>query len=198
MYNTLVYRKNRGKKFSLLIFFILFGILLYLLYYYYSPQIFYKKTDYNRLIDDCAKRHSVDPSLIKAVIWTESRFEPNARGTKGEVGLMQIRPEHGAATDWADSNEMERPSIGVLFRPEINIEIGTWYLAKALKKWHGYKYQYELALSEYNAGRTGMKPWVPDTFDGEVVENITIPSTKHYVKSIMKKYEWYAARRKVE
>ena len=198
MYSTIVYRKNRGKKISLLIFFILFGIILSLVYYYYSPQLFYKKTDYNSLIDDCAKRHSVDPALIKAVIWTESRFNPNARGQKGEIGLMQIRPENGAATDWAENKNLETPSIGVLFRPELNIEIGTWYLAQALRNWNGYKYQYELALSEYNAGRTGMKEWVPDTFDGEVVNNITISSTKSYVKSIMQKYQWYAERREVE
>jgi soluble lytic murein transglycosylase len=177
---------------------ILFAIILYLLYYFCSPHFFYKKTDYKHIIKDCARRHCVDPALIKAVIWQESRFSPNAKGRKGEVGLMQIRPKYGAATDWARAHGVEVPSIGLLYRPELNIEIGTWYLGKALKNWHGYKYQYQLALSEYNAGRAGMKEWVPDKFDGEVVENIKIPSTKAYVKAIMKRYEWYAARRRVE
>ena len=182
----------------MLLFFVAFTAILVSLYYYYAPELLYKKTNYDTIIQETAQRYCVDPALIKAVIWQESEFKPNARGSKGEIGLMQIRAEQGAAADWAAAHNTIIPSKGLLFRPELNIEIGTWYLAQALRNWEGYKHQYELALSEYNAGRTGMKPWVPDTFDGDVVENITIDSTKEYVKSIMKQYRVYAGRREAE
>ncbi len=195
MYNTIIYRKNRGKKISLLVLMILFTVSLVVLYNRYSYVLFYGTPNYNSLIADSAKKYYIDPLLLKAVIWHESKFDPNALGKKGEIGLMQIRPEHGAASDWAEKNKVELPCPGLLARPELNIEIGAWYLAKALYNWEEYKYQYELALSEYNAGRTGMKPWVPNEFDGKVVENITIPSTKEYVKSVMKKYQRYTERR---
>ena len=47
---------------------------------------------YDELIVKAGQRNNVDPCLIKAVIWKESRFDKRARGLKGEVGLMQIMP----------------------------------------------------------------------------------------------------------
>ena len=198
MYNKVNYRKNRGKKFALLFFLICFVILLTYLYHEYAPVFFYAESNYDSIISETAKRHHIDPDLIRAVICQESKFNPNAVGSKGEVGLMQIRPEKGAVSDWIKKHKQKIRCRGVLFRPELNIEIGTWYLSEAVKNWAGYKYQYELALSEYNAGRNGMKQWVPDTFDGEVVENITISSTKIYVKSIMKQFQKYAEKKEVK
>jgi soluble lytic murein transglycosylase len=198
LYNRVIYRKNRGKRFALFLFLICFVAALTYLYHEYAPVFFFAKNNYDSIISETAKRHHIDPDLVRAVIWQESKFNPNAVGSKGEVGLMQIRPEKGAVTDWEKRHKQKIKCRGILFRPELNIEIGTWYLSEAVKNWSGYKYQYELALSEYNAGRSGMKPWVPDTFDGKVVENITIPSTKAYVKSIMKQFQKYAEKREVK
>src|SRR5258708_18248531 len=52
-----------------------------------------------------ARRYGVDPALVKAVVWRESRFHPQARGRVGELGLMQIREE--AAQEWADAEHDE-------------------------------------------------------------------------------------------
>lgn len=199
MYTKVIHRKHRSKKYLFLIAVVIFMSMLgWYLYQYYEP-LFSAPVDYTSLIQDAAKRHSIDPNLLKAVIWQESRFQPNIRGKHREIGLMQIRPEHGAASDWMAEHNQDLCE-GVLFNPELNIEIGSWYLGRALKRWAGYKYQYELALSEYNAGRKGMQPWVPPSNkpDAEVIPNITIPSTKAYVQSIMDKFQEYSRQSQVE
>jgi peptidoglycan lytic transglycosylase len=198
MYNKIIHRKHRNKK--IIIFILLSSVFFttcWYMYRYYEP-LFFAKTDYSNLIEDAAQRHCIDPFLLKAVIWQESRFQANIRGKNNEIGLMQIRPEYGAVTDWLNEHEAKIACEGVLFKPDLNIEIGSWYLGRALKRWTGYKYQYELALSEYNAGLKGMQPWVPRNYDGEVIEHITIPSTKAYIQAIMKRYEYYAERREVK
>jgi len=156
-------------------------------------QLLAPENDYDALIAAAARRHDVDPDLLKALVWRESGFDANAVGSHGEVGLTQLRVENGAVAEWASRHGEPVPPRGVLFRPEINLDIGAWYLSRALRHWEGYKNQYELALSEYNAGRKGMSSWVPDSPDGEVVSKITISSTKEYVQSIMERYRYYAS-----
>ena len=93
---------------------------------------------YDTLILEISERHGVDPCLIKAVIWRESGFRPYARGTSGEIGLMQIMPDK-AVSDWARKHRRPDPPKGSLFTPRLNIEIGTWYLSRALRRWNSYK-----------------------------------------------------------
>lgn len=154
--------------------------------------VFARYSMWDRSIEDAARRNNVDPRLVKAVIWRESRFRPDASGLAGEVGLMQIRPQ-GAVADWARVNGVEAPCRGALFTPELNIEIGSWYLGKALRKWSGYKECFELALCEYNAGAKRAEAWRPLSPDESVKDRINISSTLAYVNSIMVKYGEYQA-----
>jgi soluble lytic murein transglycosylase len=160
--------------------------------------LFSPRSDYDAMIDVAAERHDVDPRLLKALVWKESGFDANAVGSRGEIGLTQLRMEHGAVAEWASARGEPPPPKGVLFRPEINLDIGAWYLSRALRHWEGFDRQYELALSEYNAGRTGMSPWIPESPDGEVLSNITIQSTKEYVRAVMERYRLYVAEREAE
>lgn len=147
---------------------------------------------YDRQIRKVAQRHGVDPELIRALIWKETggTFDPDTRGKAGEVGLMQVLPK-ASVTDWARINRRKLPTNLELTDPELNIEIGTWYLARALKYWRKYDQQIELALCEYNAGRTRAERWKPEKKDGNAVVRIDIDSTKAYVTDIMKKYREY-------
>lgn len=147
---------------------------------------------YDRQIRKVAQRHGVDPELIRALIWKETggTFDPDTRGKAGEVGLMQVLPK-ASVTDWARINRRKLPTNLELTDPELNIEIGTWYLARALKYWRKYDQQIELALCEYNAGRTRAERWKPEKKDGNAVVRIDIDSTKSYVTDIMKKYREY-------
>ena len=152
--------------------------------------VFARYSMWDRSIVEASRRNNVDPRLVKAVIWRESRFRSDASGLAGEVGLMQIRSE-GAVADWARFNGIEIPPRGVLYNPELNIEIGSWYLGKAVRKWSGYKECFELALCEYNAGAKRSEAWRPLSPDESVRERINISSTLAYVNSIMSKYNEY-------
>ena len=85
------------------------------------------------LIAAAAARHGVDPLLVKAVIWQESRFQPEKLGAHGERGLMQVTEP--AAQDWVQALGVETFVPEDLLDPKTNIEVGTWYLAQALKHW---------------------------------------------------------------
>jgi soluble lytic murein transglycosylase len=193
MYTKIVHRKHRGTKLIFFSFsFALFFIIVYYLYRHYD-ELFLTRTNYQQLIEEAAIRHDMSPLLLKAVIWQESRFKANIVGSHKEIGLMQIRPNYGAVTDWEKEHNQKIKCKGILFNPELNIEIGAWYLGRALKRWNTYKHHKELALSEYNAGLKGMRPWIPSERDGKVISRITIPSTKEYVSGIIRKYNEYKA-----
>lgn len=138
-----------------------------------------------------AKKHSLEPELVRAVIWKESRFNPDSIGKIGEIGLMQITD--GAVQDWARVNRQPIPSRQELFQPETNLEIGCWYLAHTGKHWDGYASQEILQLAEYNAGRTIVKKeWAPQSPEHPVsLEQITYPSTQSYIKQILERRDHY-------
>ena len=149
-----------------------------------------KNIDYDKIIREAAQRNQVDPRLLKAVIWRESRFDPMTEGKAGEVGLMQIMPDL-AVVDWAKAKGKDVPFRAALFDPELNIEIGSWYLGRAIRRWNKYRDCYVLALCEYNAGLTRANKWKPANPNGDVRKRITIPSTRTYVNDIMDRYEKY-------
>ena len=80
----------------------------------------------------------LDPNLIRAVIWTESRCNPRARSPKGAQGLMQLMP--ATARDYGVTDA---------FDPQQNIRAGARYLRDLLAYFSG---NLELALAAYNAG----------------------------------------------
>lgn len=156
-----------------------------------------RSSRYDRIIRNAGLRNNIDPMLIKAVIWRESRFDRKARGLKGEIGLMQIMPGSGyAAADWARVHRCKLPSKGALFDPELNIDIGSWYLSRALKRYSGYRDSIALALCEYNAGARRTADWKPAKKNDPVPDRITIPSTRQYVKDILKRYRYYKRQEK--
>lgn len=156
----------------------------------HSRGTFVDDTLYANEIKQAAARHNVDPQLVRAVVFQESRFKHDAVGRKGEAGLMQVMPKNAAA-DWARLNGRKTPSHAELMQVELNLEIGVWYLAKALNKWQKYKDQIPLALIQYNAGERRAERWKPETFDGDAVSRIKIPSTSAYVKNTMRRYRKY-------
>ena len=94
----------------------------------------------------------------------------------------------GAPEEWARVHKRKCPSRLKLYRVDTNINIGCWYLARAVRYWKRYRGCYELALVEYNAGRKNAEKCKPETFDGDVIPQIKIPSTQKYVSGIMSNY----------
>ncbi|MBI3878171.1 MAG: lytic transglycosylase domain-containing protein [Verrucomicrobia bacterium] len=136
-----------------------------------------------------ARRYGVDPALVKAVVWRESKFDPHARGRAGEIGLMQIMPS--VASEWA---EAERVTLYSLYDPETNIRCGAWQLARLLKRYRNTDNPVPYALAAYNAGPGNAQKWMQGaavTSGAVFIEQIGFPSTKNYVKAVMERYASY-------
>ena len=88
---------------------------------------------YDELIVAAGQRYHVDPMLVKAVVWRESRFDPHKVGRSGERGLMQVTD--AAGKDWARSEKIETFVPTDLFDPKVNLEAGAWYVSKAAEHW---------------------------------------------------------------
>lgn len=147
-------------------------------------------TRYDEIIRQAGLRNGVDPALLKAVIWRESKFDRFTIGSRGEIGLMQLMPNYSPA-DWAAAHKRATPSPGALSDPELNIEIGSWFLGRALRRWSSYKDGVILALCEYNAGFQRADAWKPPQKSGSMKDRIGIRTTRVYVQSILEKQKEY-------
>ena len=140
------------------------------------------------LVVKIAQKHHLNPRLVSSVIWKESRYNTTAVGSAGEIGLMQIMPATGG--EWAKSTHYTPFDKTMLFKPEVNIEAGSWYLAKALRDWREQQDPLLYALAQYNAGRSRVLAWSrgKDEAPSEFMSRITIDSTKKYIQDIVKRY----------
>lgn len=147
---------------------------------------------YDPVIRTAAARQSIDPALVKAVIWRESWFDASARGRAGELGLMQIREP--AALDWVRAERITGFRKNQLLNPEVNIQAGTWYLGHLLKRYRQTDNPLPYALADYNAGRTRVLQWMQEgaqTNHTEFLERIEFPGTRRYIEAILAKYPDY-------
>ena len=153
----------------------------------YLTQVWYHRFDTE--ISAAAMRYGVAMELVSAVIWRESRFDPERVGTAGELGLMQITT--GAAAEWVHAEGMNALPPDMLLNPQTNICAGTWYLARALSRWDRKDDPVAYALAEYNAGLSNVRRWEAANADGTSTgfrNAITYPGTRQYVESIIRRY----------
>jgi soluble lytic murein transglycosylase len=197
MYQKIIHKRYQRKRLGFLAIFAICLIVLSGLLWRYGLDFFSENDSYDTLIIEAAERYCVDSCLLKALIWRESKFNKFALGAKGEIGLMQLMREW-AVTDWAKAKGIPIPPKAALYAPRLNVEIGTWYLAKGLHKWKKYDKFDALALAEYNAGRTAANKWKPPEYDGDVITRITYTATKNYVATIINKYDEYSVRREAK
>ncbi|MCW9023382.1 MAG: lytic transglycosylase domain-containing protein [Gammaproteobacteria bacterium] len=128
----------------------------------YQPAAGENVKRFESLIERVAERHEVDTALVKAVIHTESYFNPNATSRKGASGLMQLMPQTA-----------RRYGVIDLYSPQQNIDAGVRYLRDLLQR---YDHRLHLVLAAYNAG------------EGAVDKYKGIPpykETQRYVKKVM-------------
>jgi len=146
----------------------------------------------DRNILAAAQKYGMDPSLIKAVVWRESRFNPRVRGRAGEVGLMQVGKLAGQ--EWAQAEGISSFSHRQLFNPAQNVMAGSWYLRKMLRRYSNTDYPARYALADYNAGRSNILRWTKGaaaTNSMEFLRQMDFPRTRDYVLSILKRQPKY-------
>jgi soluble lytic murein transglycosylase-like protein len=119
----------------------------------------------DRIVREAAERNKVDPALVKAVISTESGWNPRAVSSKGAVGLMQLVPPTA-----------QRYGVNNSFDPAQNVEGGTKYLRSLLDRYNG---DLTKALAAYNAGERTVD------VNGGVP---AIPETQRYVRKVTDAY----------
>ena len=154
---------------------------------------FGRYAEHDGLIAEAAKKHGVDPLLIKSVIWRESRFYPTKVGTSGERGLMQVG--EAAARDWAAAQKIEVFVYADLFDARTNIDAGTWYLSRALEHWKDRDYPVSFALAEYNAGRSRVEKWAANGANASaMLRSASGGSAAQYVYDVVRRYQRYLAQ----
>ena len=102
------------------------------------PAVSIDRDGAEKLVREAAERHHVDPALVRAVIETESNWNPSARSLKGAMGLMQLIP-----------TTAQRFGVNDAFNPKQNVDAGVRYLKTLLERYNG---NLDLALAAYNAG----------------------------------------------
>jgi soluble lytic murein transglycosylase len=170
------------------------GDVIYTAYEWISPARFHQ---FDNLIRTVAAEHELDPMLVKAVVWRESRFDPRKIGSAGERGLMQV--SELAAREWARETQVANFRADDLLDPKTNLEAGAWYLHRAFQHWEHQKTPAVFALAEYNAGASRAQRWANNDTTSPMSDrafrnNIDFPGTRNYVSSVLERYEFYRKR----
>ncbi|MDD5688401.1 MAG: transglycosylase SLT domain-containing protein [Elusimicrobia bacterium] len=134
-----------------------------------------KNYEYDTLIYIYADKYNLDPAFVKAVLETESNFNPNDTSYKGAVGLMQIMPETAKGLR-IDPNDVEE-----------NIAGGTRYLRYLFKTFGDSK----LALAGYNAGPNAVEKYGRKIPPYKETENYVRTVLQNYQKHKSDKQMWY-------
>jgi soluble lytic murein transglycosylase len=140
--------------------------------------------DHVDAIRSAARRNGLDPALVAAVIYAESRFDAQARSSQGAVGLMQVLPE--------TADQIARETGGVAFTtadledPVVNVRYGCYYLRGAL---HAFDGDAVASVASYNAGMGAVAEWRADAAaEGHELRigDIPYPETRAYVKTVLR------------
>ena len=127
---------------------------------------------YSEYVRVHAAEHGLDPALVAAVIYQESKFRASVVSSSGAIGLMQLTPATARGIAIRTGGTAFRTQD--LFDPEINIRYGAWYLDNLFKKYGNET----LVLAAYNAGQGNVDRWRAQG------KGIQFPETRAYVKRV--------------
>jgi peptidoglycan lytic transglycosylase len=127
---------------------------------------------YSEYVRVHAREHSLDPALVAAVIYQESKFKSGAKSSSGAIGLMQLTPSTARGIAIRTHGNAFRTDD--LYNPEINIRYGAWYLDNLFRKYGSER----LVLAAYNAGQGNVDRWRARG------EDIQFSETKAYVSRV--------------
>jgi soluble lytic murein transglycosylase len=135
---------------------------------------------YEQIVRGHARNYRIDPPLLAAVIYQESKFDADARSRSGAIGLMQLLPD--TAKGIAARTGGERFVVEDLYVPELNVRYGAWYLRHLLDKYGDEA----TALAAYNAGQANVDRWRAQG------GGIRFAETRHYVRRVQELKRIYA------
>jgi soluble lytic murein transglycosylase len=130
----------------------------------------------------------LDPALIAAVIYAETKFDPRT-SSAGAVGLMQILPQ--TAIFLARRSGATTFTTADLGTPAVNIAYGSYYLRYLLDQYHGSTM---LALAAYNGGQANVSRWIAAAHAAGHrfgLSDIAFPETLAYVEKVLKARDDY-------
>jgi peptidoglycan lytic transglycosylase len=127
--------------------------------------------------------------IVYSVMREESRFQPDVVSWAGAYGLMQLIIPTAKVV--ARQISLKDFDLQMLYRPEINIAMGSRYLNDLIEDFNGNVYY---ALGGYNGGPHNIKRWLkqkPDLELDEFLEDIPYNETRYYVKKVMRSFYRY-------
>jgi soluble lytic murein transglycosylase len=137
--------------------------------------------EYEAIVRGHARNYELDPALLAAVVYAESRFDPNAESDAGAIGLMQLLPE--TAKGIALRTGGARFVVADLRDPEINVRYGSWYLDHLRAHYDG---DMTLALAAYHAGQGNVDRWRREG------AGVAFPETRDYLDEVERVRQLYA------
>lgn len=147
--------------------------------------------EYTATVERYADSNGVSPSLVYAIIRTESHFDAEAVSHAGARGLMQLMEDTFVWAQELDTEGFEKPLDTIeLFDPEINVCYGTRVLRWLLEELSVP----ETALAAYNAGIGRVREWLQDprySADGKTLHTIPFPETAAYVQRVLSAQKQY-------
>ncbi len=127
---------------------------------------------YEAIVRGHARNYRLDPALLAAVIYQESKFRADVKSSSGAIGLMQLLPD--TAKGIAIHTGGSEFRVSDLYTPEINVRYGAWYLRHLLDKYGDER----TALAAYNAGQENVDRW------RSAGEGIQFSETRAYVSRV--------------
>jgi soluble lytic murein transglycosylase len=135
--------------------------------------------NYSSVIRQQAAEKHLDPALIAAVIYAETKFQPRS-SSAGALGPMQIMPSTAAYL--AHRSHATTFTTSDLNTPQVNIAYGSYYLRYLLDHYDGNKV---LALAAYNGGIANVDRWAHRHGDALTIDQIPFPETRDYVAKVL-------------
>lgn len=143
---------------------------------WYARQLY--PLNHAAAINDGARKYRLDPALVAAVIYQESRFRDGTTSSRGAIGLMQLLPS--TAQEIAHRSGGRRFVVGDLEDAHINIMYGCNYLRYLLDRFHGSTVE---AVAAYNAGVANVDGWLRGRAALRV-SDIPFAETRDYVRHV--------------
>jgi soluble lytic murein transglycosylase len=181
--------KKAGMLYLVLFVFLIGAIILAI-----SSKTFQKVNYPLKYKEDVIKfsaQNRIDPYLVFAIIKAESGFNPNALSKRKAMGLMQLT--EGTAEWGAAKLKLKNFIIDDLYKPEINIQIGCWYIAQLMKEYTDK--DPDLVIVAYNGGSGNVNSWLKDknfSSTGYKLDRIPFKETDNFLKKVRSYYNKYS------